>query len=150
MEVVEDVVFEVVFEVVLDVALEVLLEEVLEVVEVVMVLLLDLTEEQLEPGPEKALRQVAGSQWAKSVSHQPYWEPGKRRISRVLVVDCMIRDVRALVGWVTQAGRQKEWGNRKVTYSSFLRHISYCHTVAHSSGPRPWRQSREESWRHAF
>ena len=30
---------------------------------------------QLEPGPEKAFRQFAGSQWAKSVSHQPYWEP---------------------------------------------------------------------------
>lgn len=33
---------------------------------------------QLEPGPENPFRQFAGSQWAKSVSHQPYWEPDGR------------------------------------------------------------------------
>ncbi len=31
-----------------------------------------LPEAQLEPGPEKAFKQFAGSQWAKSVSHHPY------------------------------------------------------------------------------
>ena len=81
MEGVEAVVFEVVFEVDLGVALGVILEEVLGKVVVVMVPLLVLLEAQLEPGPEKALRQFAGSQWAKSVSHQPYWEPEKRRVS---------------------------------------------------------------------
>ncbi len=50
------------------------LEVALEVVEAVLLPLL--LEAQLEPGPEKAFMQVAGSQWAMSVSHQPYWEPG--------------------------------------------------------------------------
>ena len=53
------------------------------VLEVVLVVLLPLLlEAQLEPGPEKAFRQVAGLQWVESVSHQPYWEPGGGTVSR--------------------------------------------------------------------
>lgn len=64
---------------------EVVLVEVFLVVVVVLsvvfevVLAVVLTEEddpaaQLEPAPEYCFRQVAGSQCATSVSHQPYWE----------------------------------------------------------------------------
>ena len=93
-----------------------------------------LPEEQLEPGPEKAFKQLDGSQWAKSVSHQPYWEPGGRDSNQQRFGGSMLE------GWV--GGMSKvtvEWS----TYSSFLQHILCCHTAGHNFEQLPRRRSQE-------